>query len=103
MKRFDEAISLYRKNNGNSGQEYASYQIANIYFLKNELERAQKMQKEALSLYKDEIKDIMREVEEKQAAFSQSDAYQGMKESTHKTMQNLKHSMMIEKTQKVRC
>ena len=42
LKRFDDAISLYRKSNGNSGQEYASYQIANIYYLKNELERAQK-------------------------------------------------------------
>ena len=42
LKRFDESISLYRKNNGNSGQEYASYQIANIYYLKNELEKSSK-------------------------------------------------------------
>ena len=42
LKRFDEAISLYRKSNGNSGQEYASYQIANIYYLKNELEELKK-------------------------------------------------------------
>ncbi|MAJ50606.1 MAG: hypothetical protein CMB82_03195 [Flammeovirgaceae bacterium] len=43
LKQFDEAISMYRKSNVNVAQEYASYQIANIYYLKNELERAQKM------------------------------------------------------------
>jgi tetratricopeptide (TPR) repeat protein len=43
LKRFDEAILMYRKNKEKVGQEYANYQIANIYYLKNELETAQKM------------------------------------------------------------
>tara|TARA_A100001015_G_scaffold321385_1_gene451855 strand:- start:144 stop:3194 length:3051 start_codon:yes stop_codon:yes gene_type:complete len=51
LKRFNEAISLYRKGNGNSGQEYASYQIANIYYFKNELERAQKMFEDFIEIY----------------------------------------------------
>ena len=51
LKRFDEAISLYQKSNGNSGQEYPSYQIANIYYLKNELERAQKMFEDFIEIY----------------------------------------------------
>ena len=51
LKRFDEAISLYRESNRNSGQEYASYQIANIYYLKNELERAQKMFEDFIKIY----------------------------------------------------
>ena len=42
LKRFDEAILMYRKNKEKAGQEYANYQIANIYYLKNELETAQK-------------------------------------------------------------
>ena len=51
LKRFDEAISLYRESNRNSGQEYASYQIANIYYLKNELEKAQKMFEDFIVIY----------------------------------------------------
>jgi tetratricopeptide (TPR) repeat protein len=51
LKRFDEAILMYRKNNVKAGQEYASYQIANIYYLKNELETAQKMFENFIDIY----------------------------------------------------
>lgn len=51
LKRFDEAILMYRKNNAKAGQEYASYQIANIYYLKNELETAQKMFENFIEIY----------------------------------------------------
>ena len=43
LKRFDDAILMYQKNSEKAGQEYANYQIANIYYLKNELETAQEM------------------------------------------------------------
>ena len=51
LKRFDEAILMYRKNNVKAEQEYASYQIANIYYLKNELETAQKMFENFIDIY----------------------------------------------------
>ena len=51
LKRFDEATMMYRKNNSKAEQEYASYQIANIYYLKNELETAQKMFENFIDIY----------------------------------------------------
>jgi len=53
QKQYDRAITFYTKNDQKNGKEYANYQIAIIYYLKNDLMSSRRLFENFLEKYPD--------------------------------------------------